>query len=67
MIKLGIECTKFERNYSTCTGRSSENICNSSGGAQENSLLKKKKGETQFITKIDGNLKKRKRRNSVYH
>jgi hypothetical protein len=35
MLKLSIKCTRFERNYSRCTGRSSENICNSSGGAQE--------------------------------
>ncbi len=39
-------------NYSSCTVRSSENICSSSGGAQE------KKGKTpmklQFITKIGG-------------
>jgi hypothetical protein len=52
MIKLGIECTKFERNYSTCTGRSSENICNSSGGAQENSLLKKKKAKLSLSPKL---------------
>jgi hypothetical protein len=32
----------FESNYSSCTSRSSENICSSCGG------------ETQFITKIDG-------------
>jgi hypothetical protein len=25
----------FESNYSSCTGRSSENICTSSGGAHE--------------------------------
>jgi hypothetical protein len=26
----------FETNYSSCTGRSSENICNTGQGAQEN-------------------------------
>jgi hypothetical protein len=35
MLKLSIECTRFESNYNSCTGRSSENICNTSGGAQE--------------------------------
>jgi hypothetical protein len=34
MMKLSILCTRFETNYSSCTVRSSENICNSSGGAQ---------------------------------
>jgi hypothetical protein len=29
------EIQRFETNYSSCTGKSSENICNSSGGAQE--------------------------------
>jgi hypothetical protein len=33
MLKLSIECTRFERNYSSCTGRNSENICSSSAGA----------------------------------
>jgi hypothetical protein len=28
-------CIRFESNYSSCTGRSSENICSSSGGAKE--------------------------------
>jgi hypothetical protein len=27
--------TRFESNYSSCTGRSSENICSTSGGGQE--------------------------------
>jgi len=37
MLNLSISCTRFERNYSSCkgTGRSSENLCNSSGGAQD--------------------------------
>ncbi len=52
MLKLSIECTRFENNYSNCTDRSSEIICCSSsrGGAPE----KRKKDETQFTTKIDG-------------
>jgi hypothetical protein len=37
-------------NYSSCTVRSSENICSSSGGPQEK---KERQGETQFTTKID--------------
>jgi hypothetical protein len=32
MLKLSTRC---KSNYSSCTGRSSENICSSSGGAQE--------------------------------
>ncbi len=35
MLKISIECTRFESNYSSCTGRSSENICSSSEGGQE--------------------------------
>jgi hypothetical protein len=34
MLKLSIECTRFVSNYSSCTGRSSENICSGSRGAQ---------------------------------
>jgi len=34
-MKLSIQCTRFQINYSSCTGRSSENICSRSGGAQE--------------------------------
>ncbi len=34
MLKLSISFTRFEINYSSCTSRSSENIC-SSRGAQE--------------------------------
>jgi hypothetical protein len=26
-MKLSIQCTRFESNYSSCTGRSSENVC----------------------------------------
>jgi hypothetical protein len=37
MLKLSLQCT--ETNYSRCTGKSSENICSSSGGAR-------KKGKT---------------------
>jgi hypothetical protein len=29
------ERKKEERNYSSCTGRRSENLCSSSGGSQE--------------------------------
>jgi hypothetical protein len=30
---LNLSMTRFESNYSSCTGKSSENICSSSGGA----------------------------------
>jgi hypothetical protein len=30
-----MNCTRFKSNYRSCTGRSSENICSSSGGAQD--------------------------------
>jgi len=41
----------FEKNYSSCTGRSSENIC-----SREVEVLmeKERQGETQKIIKIDG-------------
>jgi hypothetical protein len=32
LLNLGM---RFESNYSSCTGRSSENICSCSGGAEE--------------------------------
>jgi hypothetical protein len=35
MLNLSIQCTRFESNYNNCTGTISENICSSSGGAQE--------------------------------
>jgi len=35
MLKLSIWSTRFETNYSSCTVRSSENICSSRGGAAE--------------------------------
>ncbi len=35
MLKLSIWCTRFESIYSSCTGRSSENICSSNAVAQE--------------------------------
>jgi hypothetical protein len=35
MLKLSLSRTWFESNYSSCIGRSSENICSNSGGAQE--------------------------------
>jgi hypothetical protein len=50
MLSFSIQCTRFESNYNSCTSRSSENICNSSAGAQE----KETKDETQFTTKIGG-------------
>jgi hypothetical protein len=52
MLKISILCTKVRGNYSSCTCRSSENICSSSGSAQEK---KERRGqnriETQFGTK----------------
>jgi hypothetical protein len=48
LLNLGM---RFENNYSSCTGRSSENICSCSGGAEEkgktgcNSVLLPKLGE----------------------
>jgi hypothetical protein len=50
MLKLSIQCTRFESNFSSCTGRSSENICSS----QWVQALRQKKtiqDETQFTTK----------------
>jgi len=35
MLILRVQCTRFETNYNSCIVRSSENICSSSGGAQE--------------------------------
>jgi len=32
---LSISCIRFERNHTSCTGRSSENLSSSTGGAQE--------------------------------
>jgi len=45
-----MKCTKFESNYSSCTRRSNENICRSSGGPHE----KERQDETQFTTKTGG-------------
>jgi hypothetical protein len=50
LLNLSMKCTKFESNYSSCTSRSSENICRRSGGAHE----KERQDETQFTTKIGG-------------
>ncbi len=50
MLKLSIQCTRFETNYNSRTGKSSENICTSSGGAQE----KEKTGCNSVTTKIGG-------------
>jgi hypothetical protein len=45
-----VETLKKESIHSSCTGSSSENICSSSGGAQE----KGRQYETESTTKIDG-------------
>jgi len=50
MLKVNISCTRFESFYSSCVGRSSENICSSSGRDQEN----ERQDKTQFTTKIIG-------------
>ncbi len=50
LLKLSILCTRFERNYSSCTGRSSENLCSSSGAAQ----VKERRDETQKTINFDG-------------
>ncbi len=42
---------KVRDNYSSCTCRSSENICSSNGGAQEEGKRGSKQNETQFGTK----------------
>jgi hypothetical protein len=50
MLKLSIQCTRFESNYSHWTSTTSDNIRSSSGGE---ALMKKERGdETQFTTKI---------------
>jgi hypothetical protein len=41
-----LHLTRFETNHKSCTGRSSENISRSSGGAQEEKM--KDKNETSF-------------------
>jgi hypothetical protein len=48
---------KVRGNYSSCTCRSSKNICSSSGGAQEKGKRGSKHDETQFTTKNGGILK----------
>jgi len=50
MLNLSISSSRFERNYSSCTGRSSENLCSSSGGAQEKK--RERQGETQGTIKV---------------
>jgi hypothetical protein len=52
MLKLTILYTRLESNYSTCTSRSSENIC----VAAMQALRKKKEteDEAQFTTQICG-------------
>jgi len=43
---------KVRGTYSSCTGRSSENICSNSGGAQEKKGKRgSKQDETQFTKK----------------
>jgi hypothetical protein len=51
MLNLSIECTRFEKNYSSCTCRSNENLCSGSRAAQEKI---ERQGETQKTIKIDG-------------
>jgi hypothetical protein len=53
MLNISISCSRFERNYSSCTGRSSENICSSSGGAQEK---KKDRVKLREPSRFDGSL-----------
>jgi hypothetical protein len=48
MLNLSIQCSSFERNHSSCTGRSSENLCSRRSGKIE------RQGETQETIKIDG-------------
>jgi len=50
MLKLS---KMFESSYSNCRGRSNENICRRSGGAQEKGK-REWNDETQFTTKISG-------------
>jgi hypothetical protein len=50
MLKLSILMRKVRENHSTCTSRSRENICSSSGCARK----KERQDETQFTTKIAG-------------
>jgi len=50
MLKLSICHARLESIYGSYTGSSSENICSSSGGAQE----KGGQYETESTTKIDG-------------
>jgi hypothetical protein len=51
ILKLSrFNAQRFERNYSSCAGRSSENLYPSTGGTQEK---KERQGETQETIKID--------------
>jgi hypothetical protein len=47
MLNLSISCTRFERNYSSCTGRSSENLW----AAAE--VLRKKKDRVKLVPFMD--------------
>jgi len=51
MLKLQHLMHKVRGNYSSPTCRSGENICRSSGGAQEKGKTGSKQDETQFGTK----------------
>jgi hypothetical protein len=48
MLKLSVYCRRFESNYGSRTGRSSENICSNSEALRE----KERGDETQFTTKF---------------
>jgi hypothetical protein len=49
MLKISISCTRFETNYSSCTGRSSESIY---VAALEVVRKKERHDETQFTPKL---------------
>jgi hypothetical protein len=51
MLKLSILYTRFESIYSTCTSRSSEDIC---VAAMQALRKKETEDETQFTTQICG-------------
>ncbi len=51
MLKLNTQCTRFESNYSSCTGRSYMKIHVT---AMEALRKKERQDETQFTTKIGG-------------
>jgi hypothetical protein len=55
MLNLSIQCTRIERNYNSRAGRSSENLCSSSGGAQEKRKTGWKSG-TEFHPLLNANV-----------